>query len=55
MKYRTILIVLGALVVIMPVLRFPSSWHDPLYVILGLLIIGAAYAAGKKAGPKVEA
>ncbi|HVU06273.1 MAG TPA: hypothetical protein VHE10_00535 [Candidatus Paceibacterota bacterium] len=43
MRFRNVIIALGVLIVIEPLLRFPSSWDDVVYGILGFFVIALAY------------
>ncbi|HVT75316.1 MAG TPA: hypothetical protein VHD69_02815 [Candidatus Paceibacterota bacterium] len=43
MRFRNIIIALGVLIVIEPLLRFPSAWDNFAYGLLGFFVIALAY------------
>lgn len=42
MPKRTVYIIIGILIALMPFLGFPSSWKDAFYVLAGLAVVALA-------------
>jgi len=48
MSKKTVITILGAIVIVLPFLGFPSSLSTPIFVLVGLGIIFIARSATKK-------
>lgn len=51
MSKKTIITILGAIVIVLPFLGFPNSLSTPIFVLTGLGIIFIARTASKKKAP----
>jgi uncharacterized membrane protein YbaN (DUF454 family) len=55
MSKKTVITILGAIVIVLPFLGFPSSLSTPIFVLVGLGIIFIARSSTKKKTVSVQA